>query len=309
MHDRPLEPELRTVSADAAAPAWVDRDVPCAGCGYNVRHLGVDRACPECGASLGPTLDPTRLVFADPRWLRRLRIGLIVLAIGVTVQPLIYAALWGAYQLAIPVHQWVAPWWWTPLWNGPAVVVLAGVWLLTAREQALDTRSTRAWARPAARWATAAYVLIPWVLRWIDDSRLWGLASPGPGPTRALVWVNVYSILYALHVLAIVALFVWLLGLVRRLPDRWLQRRLRWMMTVYVPLVGCLHLLELGRVAFWYTQGHTTSLERALMRWTGYAQTAAYVLGMTLGLALAALALVLASRLRHARRYALAESA
>lgn len=29
---------------------WLDRDVPCVHCGYNLRGMTISRACPECGA-------------------------------------------------------------------------------------------------------------------------------------------------------------------------------------------------------------------------------------------------------------------
>lgn len=65
-----------TTTRRKAAPDPVDargrigRTVPCAGCGYDLRNAAADGACPECGARVSTSLDPRRLVLADPRWVR-----------------------------------------------------------------------------------------------------------------------------------------------------------------------------------------------------------------------------------------------
>src|SRR5687768_11394978 len=69
----------------------LDRDVPCAKCGYNLRGLTRDRLCPECAEPVAGSVirdevahagGVVPLVEADPRWLRGLAFGcgLIVLA-------------------------------------------------------------------------------------------------------------------------------------------------------------------------------------------------------------------------------------
>ena len=35
----------------------VDVDVPCIECGYNLRTAPIDGTCPECGCSVGPSLE------------------------------------------------------------------------------------------------------------------------------------------------------------------------------------------------------------------------------------------------------------
>ena len=50
-------------------------DLPCSRCKYNLRSIGLDDACPECGTAVGQSLRPNLLMFAGPRQIRRLQMG------------------------------------------------------------------------------------------------------------------------------------------------------------------------------------------------------------------------------------------
>jgi hypothetical protein len=76
-----------------AQPTGIAFDLPCFFCGYNLRTLATDGVCPECGQPVPDTLQHGWLIFADKRWLSRLRRGaaimfclpppiLVILAIG-----------------------------------------------------------------------------------------------------------------------------------------------------------------------------------------------------------------------------------
>jgi Tfp pilus assembly protein PilF len=54
-------------------------DTACAGDGYNLRGLTADHPCPECGGPASRSLHGSLLKSADPAWLRRLRIGLLLI--------------------------------------------------------------------------------------------------------------------------------------------------------------------------------------------------------------------------------------
>lgn len=61
----------------------IDQDITCTSCDYNLRTILLDANCPECGQPVIDSLDPNRLCFADPKWLKRVRLGLgIVLLSG-----------------------------------------------------------------------------------------------------------------------------------------------------------------------------------------------------------------------------------
>ncbi len=50
--------------------ARLHADVPCAGCGYNLRYQGIDDCCPECGVDVERSLDRTRLCFENRETLK-----------------------------------------------------------------------------------------------------------------------------------------------------------------------------------------------------------------------------------------------
>lgn len=57
----------------------ISSDLPCSGCGYNLRTLGRDALCPECALPVAKSLDGAHLESADPMWLRRQMWGLRLL--------------------------------------------------------------------------------------------------------------------------------------------------------------------------------------------------------------------------------------
>lgn len=63
----------------------IDCDLPCAGCGYNLRTQSPDDACPECGASIRRSIFVARLRFADPDWLRSMCYSVFWLTVGLAV--------------------------------------------------------------------------------------------------------------------------------------------------------------------------------------------------------------------------------
>lgn len=61
-----------------SAPAFVETDLYCVRCGYNLRTLAIESICPEC---THPVRD-SFLIPADLRWLHHIRRGLTVLCIA-----------------------------------------------------------------------------------------------------------------------------------------------------------------------------------------------------------------------------------
>lgn len=72
--------------------AWADNDgriaidIPCARCGYNLRSLSAGGLCPECGS---PVRDSEPLHLRSPKWLSRVRLGVLILLLSL---PLTVAA-------------------------------------------------------------------------------------------------------------------------------------------------------------------------------------------------------------------------
>lgn len=67
------------------AESWVERDVPCVDCGYNLRGLPARDACPECGAPAERSLHGDLLVDANVSWLRSVTRGQELIAKGAAV--------------------------------------------------------------------------------------------------------------------------------------------------------------------------------------------------------------------------------
>ncbi|MAE64038.1 MAG: hypothetical protein CMJ18_07160 [Phycisphaeraceae bacterium] len=60
-------------------------DVACRGCGYNLRGLGFDRGCPECGAPIAMSLRRRFEMWDEGSLGKRLAQGVIVVAIVVII--------------------------------------------------------------------------------------------------------------------------------------------------------------------------------------------------------------------------------
>lgn len=80
---------LKYRGAKPSAPRSIPHDLPCAGCGYNLRGLTTDRKCPECGQPMNMDIRPPDVLLrGDIFQRRRTR-----LALGMMAGCLIVAAM------------------------------------------------------------------------------------------------------------------------------------------------------------------------------------------------------------------------
>jgi Zn finger protein HypA/HybF involved in hydrogenase expression len=227
----------RGSSAGVAPPAVIVQPVPapavpviatdlsCAQCGYNLRSLQPMAQCPECGALVAESLRPDRLLFASPRWLKRIALGtallfwagvaVVLLIPWMLLVPITLAPPTGVRKLFIVLFDVQGGVSGAAFVASPLLWVL-GVWFCTARERPRCPPERLASPRRRAR---AASVL----LLAVGMAALIGVS----GMRGALAPIAMGVLLFAMASDA----QLHLAGLARRIPDPALARRR------YVPLI------------------------------------------------------------------------
>jgi len=90
---------------------FIQSDVICSGCGYNLRGQSRDGRCPECGLAIIDAVRGGRLIYADKAWLMRVRSGVRLLfwgiiAVVVLMVAMMIAGIWhGLSQMGQPTPQ------------------------------------------------------------------------------------------------------------------------------------------------------------------------------------------------------------
>jgi len=122
----------------------------CRDCGYDLRGLSDDAACPECGLAVAESKRPGHLFHGPPAWLRRLRWGSLSLLVGVVCCAAAgmaeYSYLWfyvinGRVELTMI---------WVVQSGVLALLFGASYWLLTS--PSLSPRAGEEAERRLARW-------------------------------------------------------------------------------------------------------------------------------------------------------------
>jgi hypothetical protein len=166
--------ETTAAIAEAAHPpppaAPLDEDVPCAGCGYNLRGLAPTGRCPECGKAVQVSILRRRAKRPrpppDPRWARDVVEGAAasLVAFGLLAVIGVVPNAWTTTPYSrLPVSKtperiallcvcsmaWVAAWY--------------SAWKLSRPPPAGERMRllTRLWL---ARWPTTAYALVPFLI-------------------------------------------------------------------------------------------------------------------------------------------------
>lgn len=155
---------LGTEAAPAAA-------VLCLRCGYDLRGLPGDGACPECGLAVGRSWQGQReLHRGRPGWVGRLRAGVwLLLAVQLGLLGVMFAGLWAVRGPDTPAV-------------GLAVLAVfllghaTALWLLTGRENQFERRQPGNWVRVAVRLAIAGDL---WIAACVAKLAFWW--RPGSG--------------------------------------------------------------------------------------------------------------------------------
>lgn len=215
------------------AGAHLDRGAMCVRCSYDLRGLAVDGQCPECGESIARSLAGDLLRGCTLAYLRNLRVGLQIIAIGlfltilVTLASLINDILaHGVREIDLSIHA---------LSFVVECVLMLGYWKYTALdpgangiEQPIDARRiVRVTVVLSLATATGTAML-----RFLrpQDIKLTGLRTPAEigfaiaGALVLLIWlVQFYAVMS----------YTWRIA--ARIPDAGLIKRIRlyrWMLPV-----------------------------------------------------------------------------
>lgn len=251
MNAAPLPPQPGLVDAEQRLAT----DVPCIGCGYNLRSLPADGLCPECGRPVPPSLElfARRLSFGDPTWLLEVCRGLnwLLVALGILVVltfvvPVILnilfvvtapAGTFGRFGpgLAVMILQWVSQ----LLALGIGIFALVKV-TTPEPEQPTPPRGDR--ARRLTRWMLVA----------LPVSVLYGFVCilvmlphmPGPTATPAAAMRSMANLMTWMPWLT-------LIGLVMVLPYYVLPLSFLTYLRILLERIPSRNLVALARFEFW----------------------------------------------------------
>ncbi len=139
----------------------ISRDIECRKCGYNLRGLSRERACPECGTDVRWSVGGYFLDYADPHWLTHLKRGTTLLLTCFNVI-LILGLIFVAFALIDTTNRsnlyvndmlmrWIAI-----AFDLGIVLYIAGVWKVTTPEPRTHDEGPAAWFSSMVRSTTCA---------------------------------------------------------------------------------------------------------------------------------------------------------
>ncbi len=200
----------------------IANDLSCRRCGYNLRGLNQEAACPECATAIGRSIHGDLLRFCDPAWVDRLAKGSRWIISGFLVS---FALGWARFGIAfaagnffggnLPVPLLVAA---TSLVSAASgLVIVVGIWWLTTPDPGEIEAEPSLAVRAIARWCVMPQIIV-WPLRMIG--------TPG-GPFLLATIVGVVVFVGEL------AGLVYLRKLAIKIPRELLARQTRIVMWAY----------------------------------------------------------------------------
>src|SRR5262245_2927150 len=273
------------------APMLVEVDQPCLTCGYSLKGLNSEMACPECGSPVERLLRGALLEFADPEYLGTLHLGAILIEVG-AFAPIVA----GAISLGVAGLMGVlraSP-------NGPAVsgqgfefigallefagafVALFGWWLFSRPDPALLGHDPGEKARRAVRVLVIVQVggsllkvastLIPGFSRAAWQATVPAGGGTGPGGLPSGFWFFIIGALVLALVLALIHAaqnclgMIYVMRLSERMPDLSLRGFAKTLAILNPILMTVGYLLCLGPIAAWIMTIVITDMCRRRLR-------------------------------------------
>ena len=215
------EPAADEVSSppvtDTAAPATIDRDLPCHRCGYNLRTLPAGGVCPECEAPVRASLDFHEHYGIADGPAMRIRRGLAIILVVVAFAVALATVLGASGVVLSPAAMTVVQ----GLMTAFLVAITIGVWLSTG-----TTGRRRGQSRlgTAARWLFVLLLVQSVASEWLTPTTL---ATPRRGEWLAWLWYWYFTVgTQLIPGLAILSYGLCLAGVAAVTPRVWLARAL-----------------------------------------------------------------------------------
>ena len=215
------EPAADEVSSppvtDTAAPATIDRDLPCHRCGYNLRTLPAGGVCPECEAPVRASLDFHEHYGIDDGPAMRIRRGLALILVALAIA-VATATVLGASGIVLSPAAMAAV---QILMNALMIAMTVGVWRSTG-----TTGRRRGQSRlgVAARWLFVLLLVQSVASEWLTPTTL---ATPRRGEWPA--WLRYWYFAVGTKLvpgLAILSYGLCLASVAAVMPRHWLARGL-----------------------------------------------------------------------------------
>jgi hypothetical protein len=215
----------------------VASDLPCTGCGYNLRGVPISTVCPECGRAVELSLRGELLRFASPAYLKSIDLGLSVILTSIFIYVLLFI-------LSIGIHFGAS----TVLGSTGVLVLTGGLMLLcdgafifgywkftqpdpgyTGREKPASARTVARVAACATAAANLAYFLLELLGSFV--SGIGNFSSIFSYLARFAAWGAWITLFFAI--------VLYTQHLARRIPDQAVLNQTRTFIWL-IPLIGVL---------------------------------------------------------------------
>jgi hypothetical protein len=212
-----MPPGSIPIQLDAAG--HLDADLKCIRCGYNLRGLPANGACPECGTAVGRSFLGDLLQFSPPEWVDQLAGGMNWILVGVVVSIVVslLGGLLGGRRGADPVHQY--------LLHALGFISVIGYWMIAAPDPARLETEPSITARKLVRFVA--------VFSYVAGFALTGIGRMGPILAQTTI-----AGAGLIGIVGFFADFIYLRQLALRIPDLRLANQTRIVMWGLVVSMG-----------------------------------------------------------------------
>lgn len=240
MSQRPAAAQ-RTANTDDRG--LLAEDVTCRSCGYNLRGLSLEGACPECRVSVAQSVRGDFLQFSDPVWVGRLARGVKWMIIGVfatiigTVAIVFIGVLGATFAASGTVAMSTAAQAATmAVAVVEAAILVIGYWLVTSPDPGAADREKVMNVRNIARYGMIIASLQA-ILQAVQQSNMRGMTLPGASSSFSMAMTIGAAMLVVFMVIGLIAagaMFIWFRTLALRIPRVGLARQTRIVMYGYM---------------------------------------------------------------------------